>query len=196
MKKLTLLVSVFAALILLNCSTEEVVNENLTVDKDPNFRVIESNPNNASRESYDEPCTVINLIAGQNIIVGTVSIDVNEEDLILTYTTIDGWEIKATHMSIGDCDEQTFPTTGSGNPKIGKFEHSTTHDENVTEVIYLIDKEAISDIYCFAAHAVVEKDGNNETAWAEGIDFGGNSWAMYVEAQLSDCDVTSIDPFK
>ena len=189
MKKLTLLVSVFTALFLFNCSTEEVNSEEFNLDKNPNFRVYESNA--LARASLDDPCTVVNLIAGQNYLAGTVSIDVNEQDLILTYRTTDGWGIKETHLSIGDCGEQWVPTTGAGNPKIGRFEHSTSHSENVTEVIYLISKDAVSDVYCFAAHAVVEKEGNGETAWAEGFDFGGNSWAMYVEARKSDCDVNS-----
>ena len=192
MKKLTLFVSVFTALILFNCNTEEIVDENLNVDLNPNFRVIESNPDLALRTSLDDPCMVVNLIAGQNMVAGTVSIDATEDDLVLTYSTVDGWEIKETHMSIGDCSELTFPSTGAGNPKIGKFEHATTHNESVTEVIYLINKEAISEIYCFAAHAVVVKQGSNETAWAEGMDFGGNSWAMYVEADMSDCDLTDV----
>lgn len=194
MKKLTLLVSVFTALILLNCSTEEVNNEEFNLVKDPNFRVYESN--SLSRDTYDDPCVVVDLIAGQNYVAGTVSIDVDEQDLILTYRTVDGWSIEETHMSIGDCGEQWVPTTGAGNPKIGQFEHASGQGDDITEVIYLINKDAVSDIYCFAAHAVVQRSGARETAWAEGVDFGGNSWAMYVEARKSDCDVTGGGPLK
>ena len=98
-------------------------------------------------------------------------------------------------MSIGNCEDQAIPTTGSGNPKVGKFEHSTSHSEGVNEVIYRINKEAISDVYCFAAHAVVNGPTGEETAWAEGTPFSGENWAMYVEALLSDCDIEgNTDP--
>jgi hypothetical protein len=188
MKKPTTLIILLCTLFLVNCSTDEVLNTENTVL--PNFRVYESD-GTMNRDSVDDPCMVVDLIAGQHTVAGTLSIDVNENDLILIYRTSEDWLIYETHMSIGDCDVLTFPTTGAGNPKIGRFEHSTSHSDGVNEVIYYINKEAVSDIYCFAAHAVVVSASGSETAWAEGIDFGGNSWAMYVEANKSDCNVVN-----
>lgn len=187
MKKPTILTLIICALLLVNCSTDEQLN--IESYKSPNFRVLELD-GTSQRDSADEPCTVVDLIAGQHIVAGTLSIDLIENDIVLTYKTNDDWVISETHMSIGDCDELTFPTTGAGNPKIGKFEHSSSHSDNVSEVVYYISKDALSENYCFAAHAVVENVNGSETAWANGIDFGGNSWAMYVEAFKSDCDVT------
>ena len=186
MKKLTLPTILLCALFLVNCSTEEVLETE--TNKSPNFRVLESD-GILQRDSVDDPCKVLDLIAGQHIIAGTMSIDANEEDIILTYRTNEDWAIKETHLSLGDCNLLTFPTTGADNPKIGRFEHSTTHSEAVREVSYFINKEAVSDIYCFAAHAVVVSAKGSETAWAEGIDFGGKSWAMYVEANKTDCEI-------
>lgn len=186
MKKLNLMLTVLLSIILLNCNSEEISNENLETSKDPNFRVQEFN-NTIYRNSLDEPCTYVSLIAAQNYEAGQVTVDTDGEDLIITYATQEDWVIKATHMSIGNCGEQEIPTTGSGNPKIGGFEHGTSHSEGVNEVVYYINKEALNDLYCFAAHAVVIGPNGEETAWAEGIDFGGNSWAMYVEARQSDC---------
>ncbi len=106
--------------------------------------------------------------------------------------------IDLTHLSIGDC-EQSIPTTGSGNPKVGKFEHTEPHSADTNKVIYMIDLEAmiaehdIEDLYCFAAHAEVTGPDSEETAWAEGTGFDGNNWAMYVEALLSECDVECYD---
>lgn len=188
MKKPTILAVLLCAILFVNCSTDEIFeSEN---SKSPNFRVFESD-GTLQRDSVDDPCTVVDLIAGQHIVAGTLSIDMNENDLILTYKTTGDWLITETHMSIGECNVLTFPSTGAGNPKIGQFEHNTTHSDGVNEVIYYIDKDAVSDIYCFAAHAVVESSEGNETAWAEGIDFGGNSWAMYVEANKADCDIVN-----
>ena len=129
-----------------------------------------------------------NLIAGQNMVAGTVSVDSDGQTLTITYTTNSDWTIDATHLSIGNCDEQWVPTTGSGNPKVGKFEHSASHPDGTTTVTYYLDQSVLNENYCFAAHAEVSGP-SNETAWAEGLDFDGNSWAMYVEAFLSDCDL-------
>ena len=188
MKKPTIITMILCALFFVNCSTEDTLD--IEINNSPNFRVLESD-GTLNRDSVDDPCIVVNLIAGQHIIAGTLSINTNEDDLILTYRTSGEWTITETHMSIGDCDELTFPTTGAGNPKIGRFEHSTSHSDGVSEVVYYINKDAIADSYCFAAHAVVESAESSETAWAEGVDFGGNSWAMYVEANKGDCDVVN-----
>lgn len=193
MKQITFLALVVLTLTFLGCSKEQLSNgahENSI--KDPNFRVVEISGN--ARTSYSEPCATTNLIAGQNHIAGVVEIDSDGVSLSITYITDPGWTIDATHLSIGDCGVQEIPTTGSGNPKIGHFEHSTTHNTGVNEVTYYIDLAALNNNYCFAAHAEVTGPNSQETAWAEGPSFDGNSWAMYVEAFLSDCDVDGHEP--
>ncbi len=197
MKKLPFLIALLSVFLFLNCSSEKVDNTDYQEIKAPNFRVSESTVknNSAARTSYDEPCfPPVDLIAGQNHIAGTVSVDSDGENLIITYSTNEGWTIDLTHLSIGDCT-QSIPTTGSGNPKVGKFEHTEPHSADTNNVIYMIDLNAmideheIDDLYCFAAHAEVTGPTGEETAWAQGIEFEGNSWAMYVETYLSYCDV-------
>lgn len=195
MKKIKFILSLFVMLSIISCNIDDV-NEQLQ-QHDPNFRVAEainktngkSSVNSTSRSSADEPCMTTNLIAGQHHIAGTVSVDMDEQDIIIIYTTNDDWSIKATHMSIGNCDDQSIPTTGSGNPKVGKFEHHSNHSEGVNQVVYRINKDILQEQYCFAAHAEVTGSTGNETAWAEGPEFPGKSWAMYVEGLLSDCDI-------
>ncbi|WP_250433432.1 hypothetical protein [Hanstruepera flava] len=186
MKKLNLLLTALVVIVLFNCNTEEISNENLELNSDPNFRVQEFDKQ-FFREDSEESCIYLNLLAGQHHEAGQLTVDVVEEDIVITYATFEGWSINATHMSIGNCNEQAIPTTGSGNPKIGQFEHGTTHNEGVNEVVYHVNRQALNDLYCFAAHAVVTGPNGEETAWAEGIDFAGNSWAMYVEATQSEC---------
>ena len=188
MKKSIFLFSALILLILSSCSTEKITDES---NLDANFRVTEAIIDGSlfSRASLDDPCYTTNLIAGQNYIAGTVTVDLDGTDLVITYTTNGDWTIDATHMSIGNCEDQTIPTTGSGNPKVGKFEHSTSHSDGINEVVYRIDSSVLNDSYCFAAHAEVSGPTGGETAWAEGVGFDGNSWAMYVEALLSYCDV-------
>ena len=182
------------SLVFLSCNKENI--NNLDINIDPNFRVIENNTSGTQgRYSYTESCMTVDLIAGQNEVAGDVSVYSDGTDLIITYKTNEDWVIDATHLSIGDCNTQSIPTTGSGNPKIGKFDHSSTHSDGVNEVSYYISLDAFSeDNYCFAAHAVVTNlvNAQTETAWAEGIDFGGNSWAMYVEALLSYCIIIDV----
>lgn len=193
MKKSIITVMSLGLLIFFGCTFENLEEE--TLSQDPNFRVTEAfrktkkGISSMSRASLEEPCMTTNLIAGQHHIAGTITVDTDAEDLIITYTTNEDWTIKATHMSIGNCEDQSIPTTGSGNPKVGKFEHHTTHSDGVNEVIYRINKQALNNEYCFAAHAEVTGPTGGETAWAEGTPFDGNSWAMFVEALLSDCDV-------
>lgn len=195
MKKITFILNALFLVTLLSCDTESVKEEQIS--KDPNFRVFEvTNNGMLNRGSYEEPCLTVNLIAGQNEIAGTVTVDNDGENLIITYSTNENWTIDLTHLSIGNCDEQWVPTTGSGNPKIGQFEQTEPHSSGTNVVVYMISLDALDENYCFAAHAEVQGSTGGETAWAEGPSFDGNSWAMYVEALLSDCDVedNSSDP--
>ena len=193
MKNITYVVATLLSLTILSCNTEDITEDQ--IQKDPNFRVFESNIDMQSRESLDDPCKTTTLVAGQNHTAGEVTIDTDGENLIITYVTYDGWTIDLTHLSIGNCDEQWAPTTGSGNPKVGKFEHTEPHSIDTNVVVYMISMAALNDEYCFAAHAEVSGTTGGETAWARFeeniLEFDGNSWATYVMANLSDCDVVT-----
>ena len=193
MKNTTFLIIAFLTITLFSCNVENVENneslkvpESLEKKKEPKDFIVTDNDDGTIEDS-DEHCKTVNLIAGQNHIAGTVIVDVDGDNLIITYTTNDDWTLDATHLSITNCEEGGFPATNSGNPKIGKFEYSSTHDSGTTEVVYTIPLDDVTETFCFAAHAEVSGE-TGETAWAEGADFGGNSWAMFVEASLTECD--------
>lgn len=133
-------------------------------------------------------CEVVRLMAGQHYEAGIVTVDNDGQNLIITYSTNGDWTINATHLSIIDCSTESFPNTNAGNPKIGQFEYADTFENGVHIVVYTIPLDQVSENYCFAAHAEVTGPTGGETAWGEGKDFGGKSWAMYVEANLSDCN--------
>ncbi|RAJ12108.1 hypothetical protein [Olleya aquimaris] len=193
MKNVSLISFVLLTLLFATSCETEKVNSNAVSNfetANPNFRVTSGNASISNyRATYDDPCMTTNLIAGQHHIAGTVTVDFDGQDLIITYATNQDWSIEGTHLSIGNCDDRSIPTTGSGNPKIGHFEHSTTHSQDVSTVSYYIDASVLSENYCFAAHAEVNGPTGGETAWAEGLDFDGNNWAMYVEGLLSDCNI-------
>ena len=193
MKKFTFLFSILCLFVLQGCTTELISNDETSISKKADtdaldYTVTESTIVSNQSDTNDEVCITTNLIAGQHHIAGTVTVENDGENLIITYTTNDDWTIDATHLSIGGCDDGSIPTTGSGNPKIGHFEYHSTHSDGVNQVTYTVSLEDILEDYCFAAHAEVQGPTGGETAWAEGYEFSGNSWAMYVEAKLSDCD--------
>ena len=209
MKKLTFMLSALCLLVISSCSKDTEITQEQAAN--PNFRVTEYSTKSGSnflgnrtvQEFADAtPCYSTDLIAGQNTIVGTVSVYKNADEMFIQYSITDPtvWSIQTTHLSVGDC-VQTIPTTGSGNPKVGQFEKAfdhTIYGDGATEVIYQFSQDvyyAAIDYYCFAAHAVVQGP-TNETAWAGGSvtttdvstkGFDGNSWATYIEAALSNC---------
>ena len=67
--------------------------------------------------------SVTDLIAGQNTVVGTVSVEVVGENYIITYNVDGGYCLTETHLSVVE-DPNDFPMTNSGNPKNGHFEYS------------------------------------------------------------------------
>lgn len=181
MKKITRLTAILCTLILLSCSNE-IIDESSQRNNEAELQNILTSITN------EEPCVTVNLIAGQHHTAGAITIDVLDDFLVVTYTTSEDWTIGTTHLSIGLCDDDWVPTTGSGNPKIGHFEFTEPFSESANEVIYIIPITDVGDNYCFAAHAEVDGPTGGETAWGEGTEFDGNSWAMYSEFNLSDCN--------
>jgi hypothetical protein len=123
-------------------------------------------------------CVNVDLMAGQNYDAGDFTITLNDGDYIIRYETMNGWELDAVHLYIGDCDE--IPISKSGNPKIGKFTIKETFADGTTVFEYVLEDD-IAFCGCIAAHAEVSKDGQNETAWAQGMSFAGKSWAMFLQ---------------
>lgn len=186
MKKITIFISTICLLVIFSCSTENLSNEEIA--KDSNFEVSETIKDYTQSTIQEESCITVNLIAGQHYTAGAVTLDIDGENLIITFSTNSDWSIKATHLSVGNCDDDSIPVTNSGNPKVGNFEYSAEHADGTNEVVYIISLAGLGDNICFAAHAEVVGPDGEETAWAEGTEFAGNGWAMYVETSLENCD--------
>lgn len=193
MKKIIFILAA-AALLATACTSESIeLSEQLNTNySNLSYRVETSAKGEASREETVsvEYCYAEPLIAGQTIDVGNVSFGISGDDIVVTYETVSDWSINEVHLSFSDCNDLSFPVTGSGNPQIGKFEYGSTYEEGVSVVSYFFNAEGMSDQFCVAAHAVVENaDGDQETAWAGDIDFGGRSWAAYASVDLTLCDI-------
>jgi hypothetical protein len=141
---------------------------------------------------------VVELLAGQTIPAGTVTIANDANNLYVTFSTAGtGWFISETHLHVAD-SLASIPQTKTGNPKIGNFDYQSSHNPYVTEYTYTIAKSRwITDAFknvTVAAHAVVVKldeAGNviaSETGWGKGDQFNiKGSWAMYVSYTWQDC---------
>lgn len=137
------------------------------------------------------------LIAGQIDTMGVVSI-FNTPDGYLHIMAFlnDNWYAIESQLHITK-DSTTFPMTPSGNPKIGNFAYQQNYDPAVQVIHYTFALEdlncEIDDLIYFAFHITVIKtqDGHliqTETAWPVGIEFPGNSWAMYSRFTIQSCD--------
>ncbi|MDO1501964.1 hypothetical protein Q2T40_17660 [Winogradskyella maritima] len=193
MKKLLFLLTV-VALLSTACTSEPIIlTEEASSEINYTTSAKNSKTSNDSDWSFDVPCVQIPLMAGQYHNAGSVNIYVVDGEIVIAYESTGDWEISGVHMDISACDNLTFPVTGSGNPKIGKFQYKSEHPEGTDQVAFYFNENDLEDQFCVALHAVVnDGNGNEETAWGQGIDFGGNSWAMYASVDLSDCVVDPI----
>lgn len=170
--KITLLLLITVLLTACSVENDTVIEESITAD-----RVI-------GTSSDPVLCTQTDLIAGQNQIIGTVSVFTDGNTVTVCYDVIAGWTLDATHMYIGDCAER--PANNPGNPIIGQFPYSSEH-QGETKVCYEIDQSTLpSGVICVAAHAEAEGT-SSETAWGCCIPYGGSSWAMYFEVNVGAC---------
>lgn len=193
MKKLFFLIVIF--ILFFACTAEEdaIIIENAYAGLP--HRIEAKNTRTTRTESNEEHCQSFPLIAGQHYNAGSVNVDLIDGEIVISYQSSGDWDISGIHIDISGCDNLTFPTTGSGNPKIGKFEYKSEHEDGINQVDYFFNEADLGDQFCVALHAVVEDgNGNRETAWADGgHDFGGNSWAMYASVDFSVCESNQSD---
>jgi len=152
----------------------------------------------------------VELLAGQFIHAGTVTVSYDDGELCVTYDTEDGWRLVETHFAIAESPEG-IPQNKNGNPKVGHFLYGDDEflgeydgDGNLIggEVDYEecieLELEPGTHIIIIAAHAsllnldeiigyVPETDPavpiyQQETGWGDGFEFvDGKNWAMYFE---------------
>ena len=106
---------------------------------------------------YCGEATTVDLIAGQHIPVGAVTVCNDKDNLYVTYSTTDGWCMTETHLHVAE-DWREIPQK-NGNPIPGKFDHKEDHDPCVTEYTYTIPLVWASGTPLFiAAHAAMQKE--------------------------------------
>lgn len=157
---------------------------------------ISPNPSGGNTTSVITPCgdpVVSNLIAGQNIVSGTITVQNDQDSLYVTFNTTNGWMLGKTHLYVGEL--QNMPSTPNGNPQIGNFPFQHTFDPMVNADQYAIALSDLPACFIVAAHAETHLVGSNgeilqtETSWGQGTQFNeSGSWAMYSSYCVQECD--------
>jgi|CXWL01.1.fsa_nt_gi uncharacterized repeat protein (TIGR01451 family) len=125
--------------------------------------------------------TVYQLLAGQRIDAGTVTVFTTDGgQLVVTYRTTGPWKIRETHLELA-LRVQDFPRVKNGNPQPGHFDYGGPQAPGTTAVQYVFNlgpDVPAGTALLVGAHAVVTGNGN-ETAWSAGKPFGGSNWFTY-----------------
>ncbi len=152
------------------------------IDNYENFIIIDIDDGTTNEETNSSGDVETDLIAGQYADSGNVTATEVNGNLDITYNTEGDWVLVETHLYVGT--QADMPANNPGNPRIGQFPYATEHDAGTTTYTYS-DLWEIPQGECIwvAAHAVVYNTvtGEEETAWANGEDIDGNSWAMWFE---------------
>ena len=137
----------------------------------------------------------VNLYAGQNILMGTLTYANDATNFYVTYTTDPDWYMLETHLYIGAL--VSAPLSGGGTPSPGRFPIKTTFTASTLSqtATYTIPLSSFNlSGFVIAAHASVLRvdiDGDvvaKETAWAAGTRFQSNkNWATYVIGAMGIC---------
>lgn len=81
------------------------------------------------------------LIAGQNIPVGSVTIENNEQYLYVTYQADENWLIVETHLDVATSPE-ALKQKRTGNAVPGRFSYKSLHAQGVTTVVHAVELSA------------------------------------------------------
>lgn len=139
---------------IVSCQSEPIDEVNEQLESDTLSSKKKNKKGNTATFDMSQSCYVTSktdLYAGQNILVGDVTVSETGGVYIITYNiTNNGYCLTSTHLSVVEYPED-FPMGGGGNPKNGHFEYSGSHD-CVSTYSYEVPTSKGSFI---AAHAVV-----------------------------------------
>ncbi len=140
--------------------------------------------------------TSIDLIAGQTINAGKITLFNDGINLTVTFSTTGGWVLDETHLFAGDC--AYIPLNSSCNPQFGLFPFNNTHSPSATSFTYQIPVTSLDSCFCFVAHASVSQVNTtgdiitSETAIGVGPnDLPGNRWGWFSVFCPDNCSPDS-----
>lgn len=111
---------------------------------------------------------VCDLIAGQQINVGKVVYSHIGNNLLVEYITTGGWNLSEVHLYVGNMADFKATCMNNTAVKIGQFPYSATNLNSTTKSFKIDLTGIVPDAsgYLVVAHAVVNKSGQEETAFA------------------------------
>lgn len=146
------------------------------------------------------------LIAARTTEIGSVTMWLEGDMLLVQYETQASWVMDATHLAVA-ASIGGIPLNPAGNPLLGHFPYKQVHSPGVTQDTYSIDLSAVglekAGTVVLAAQADVSRlssDGQvlgQEGAWGNGESFEdllmvgrggkgqGGSWAMHFSVNLN-----------
>jgi len=130
---------------------------------------------------------VVDLIAGQNEVAGSIKVWDDGSSLFVLYETFGSWCLTETHLAVASSLNDI--AQANGNPIPGQFPYKSSH-KCATNYLYKIPLENNVCTLYIAAHAVVKSPNSKETAWGSGFDFPGKNWGTYFTYESNACNVT------
>lgn len=169
MRKLTTLGALITMILAFNACTNEYIPQEDYSASTTRMTVLQS------EIDYCESYEIIKFLGGQHIDIGNIIVGNDTENLYVTYQTKDGWEMKETHLYVGE-----FAPAKSAP---GQFPYKTNHKPAVTEFTYVIPLETLPACMIIAAHAATQKVVGGEvvdeqTGWGQGEQIKKGNWAM------------------
>ncbi len=167
-----------------SCETEN--NSDDAVNSKQNVQV-----NSTNSDLPDvSPCTTTDLLAGKRYDAGNINVYFDSEKVYVEYEAGTDWQIKKTHLYIGDTE--LIPVNRIGEPTPGLFPMGETNTEGAQTLVYAVSKADLPKCFSISAHAEVCRFQENgvlqvETAWARGERFTQTAWGMYFNVCQDDC---------
>ena len=140
--------------------------------------------------SYCGEVTTVDFMAGQHYNAGFITVGNDEDNLYVTFSTINGWKMTKTHLYVGS--EAGLPK----NAAPGQFTYKADHKGGVTTYTYTIPLAGLDPCMVVAAHAEVNggvdangKSLGGQTAWGKGDrDYpNANNWSWIIDFCKQSC---------
>lgn len=134
---------------------------------------------------------VTDLLAGQNMDAGNVTIYNTQDSLYIFVETSGNWRLTSTKIYVGTL--AGMPQTSTGNPKVGQFPYKKNFSPSATSSLTVISLSGLPACYIVAVHVDLQQVVNGtivqtQTGWANGSPMPGSNWAMYANYCTQACN--------
>jgi hypothetical protein len=143
---------------------------------------------------------VIDLIAGQNITVGTVSVWNDCDELHVTYEiTKEGWCLTETHLAVAQVgvydspSSDDIPQTKKGNPIPGQFPYQCCYDEVDEQWVFQKKDDDAPDASCYEADLKLTDPCLPKITYTISLEDWYTGTELFIAAHAVTEEVTCFD---